>query len=225
MKFFTMKKVFLFLMIGLVCTIVMTSCGEDNEGPGNVSLTDIKIEPESVRVDVRNGQVAYNVKVSPVPANATDVDFKWETKDASVATAVESELGVGTITVLKDGSTVVTVRSGQVSKDIPVEGYIDIRLLTDILLTVVNTEPVSESPLTVAVPVGETVRVIATPEPVNANTATENAVVFEWTSDNENVAMVDQSGNITVTGKGKAKITVSCAAYEDITAEIVIEGV
>jgi hypothetical protein len=113
-----MKKIFLFLMTGLACTIGMTSCNEEDKETGNVPLTDIMVEHEYVSEDIRNGATSVNVKVYPVPANATDdVDFKWESQDASVATVAYEELGVGKISILKDGFTVVTVRSGQESKE------------------------------------------------------------------------------------------------------------
>jgi uncharacterized protein YjdB len=218
-----MKNVFLFLMIGLACTISMTSCTEDDKEPGNVPLTGIIVEPDFVEVDVRNGAVSENVKVYPVPANATDVDFKWETQDPNMATVETDELGVGKITVLKNGSTVVTVRSGQVTKEIQVDGYISIIELEGIRWSViVDDEPVTDSPL--SLPVGKTVKLIAIPYPVNANTEDSNTVTLGWESSNEDVATIDQDGSITVAGAGTATITVSCAEYEDISVEIVIEG-
>jgi hypothetical protein len=226
MKFGTMKKVFLFLTIGLACAISMTSCNEYGKDPGDVPLTEIAVDRESARVNVRHGSVdVNNVNIYPVPANATNVDFKWETQNPSVATVVEDKPGVGRITVHKAGSTVVTIRSGQiVSKEIKVEGYIEVMELTGIRWSVLlDDEPVTVSPL--ILPVGLTVNVLALPEPVNANTLTSDGVTLVWESDNEDVATVDQTGKITVTGTGEAKITVSCVEYEGISTEIVIEGV
>lgn len=226
MEIFTMKKVFLFLIIGLVCTIGMTSCDNGyGKDPGDVSLTEIKSNRESIRENIRTGPVEVTVSLDPVPANATDVDFKWESQDPSVATAGPgANLGEGKVTILKIGSTVVTVRSGQVSKEIQVEGYIHVEPLIGIRWSVViNNESITLSPL--VLPVGSTVNVLALPDPVNANTLESDNLTLVWESDNANVAKVDQTGKITVTGKGTATITISCVEYKDISTEIVVEGV
>jgi uncharacterized protein YjdB len=238
MNFFTMKKVF--LILGLACIIGMTSCGEDDKEPGNVPLTDIRIDREFVRENVRNGAVEVTVRVYPIPANATDVDFKWESKDASIATAVPAaNLGEGKVTVLSADSTVVTVRSGQVSKELPVEGYINVTSLTGVRLTMIGTDATG-APATVtladsdttAVPrntvewtVGYVVKVTAVPDPINANTLTYDSVNFTWESSAINVATVDQTGNITVIGEGYATITVKCVEYNTIKAVFRIKGI
>jgi uncharacterized protein YjdB len=238
MKFFTMKKVF--LILGLACTIGMTSCGDDDKEPGNVPLTDIRIDRESIKENVRTGAVKVTLKVYPIPANATDVDFKWESKDANVATAGPGvNLGEGEVTILSSGSTVVTVRSGQVSKDLPVEGFIDVTSLTGLRLTMIGTDATG-APATVtlansdttAVPrntvewtVGDVVKVNSVPDPINANTATYDSVNFTWASSANNVATVDKTGKITVVGEGYATITVKCVEYDKIEAVFTIKGV
>jgi hypothetical protein len=226
MKFFTMKKVFLFLITGLVCTIGMTSCDNGyGKEPGDVPLTDITSNKVSISENVRHGSVAVRVTLDPVPANATDVDFKWETQDANVATAAPGTiLGEGYVTVLKAGTTVVTIRSGQVSKNIQVEGYIQVEPLTGIRLTVVDYEFGVDS--TLVLPVGDIVTVIALPYPINANTLTSDNVTLVWNSSNENVAKVDPiTGEVTVTGAGKSVITISCVEYDNISVRFTVEGI
>jgi uncharacterized protein YjdB len=240
MKFFTMKKVF--LILGLACTIGMTSCGDENKEPGNVPLTDITIDRPSIRENVRTGAIEVTVKVSPVPANATDVDFKWESKDASVATAAPgANLGEGQVAVLSAGSTVVTVRSGQVSKDLPVAGFIGTVALVElrvtmpgegendpaVVLAVVDSvaksakgdgwEKSAKGETITTLVVGDNLQLTATPNPINANTETANApLTFVWSSSDNNVATIDQTGKITVTGTGSAEITV---ATEGVTSD------
>jgi uncharacterized protein YjdB len=81
--------------------------------------------------------------------------------------------------------------------------------------------------------VGEIMQVKASANPRNANTATADYVTFDWKSDNTSVATVeedaethtavDKTGKITIVGKGKARVTVSCG---DVKAKIIIiEGV
>ncbi|MDR1583012.1 MAG: Ig-like domain-containing protein [Prevotellaceae bacterium] len=212
-----MKKVFLFLMIGLVCTISMTSCKDNDKEPGNVPLTGIRSEPEFINVDVRRDSIVVTVRVYPIPANATDVNFEWDSKNKNVAIIKEGEPGEcqvtvikGNITIDKADSTVVTVRSGQVEKEIKVKGFIEAIPVTGIILNVEDGEIPSR------LPVGETVMITATPIPTFA----EN-VNFHWKSSNEDVATVDQSGNVSIIDIGIDTITVSSG---DISEKIVIEG-
>jgi uncharacterized protein YjdB len=215
-----MKRIFLFLAAGLACATGMVSCGEDDKEPGNVPLTAITVDRASISENTRYGEVVVsNVTVLPVPANATDVNFKWESQDTSVATAVEDGLGIGKITVHKEGATVVTVRSGSVNAQISVEGYIDVTPLEEIRWSVVLKDGVlvAGSSLvpgdTLTLSLNDSVTVNATPYPVNANTATAESVTLFWTSGDGSVATVDQTGQIKVTSVGVATITVSCEEY------------
>jgi hypothetical protein len=228
-----MKRVFLFLILGLACTIGMTSCSEEDKEPGNVPLTEITV-PEGVweedgtaiSLDVRYSEAFRNIKFAPVPANATDVNFKLTSADPSVATVLETALGAAQITVLKPGSTVVTISSGNVKKEIPVIGRFDVTLVDTIRLEFeIVPESGTDSTLTFVVPVGDVVQVKASPHPQNANTATVDYVIFDWKSNNPNVATivedaktttaVDKIGTITVVGTGEAWITISCEIEKD----------
>jgi uncharacterized protein YjdB len=221
-KFLTMKKILLFLLLGLAGTLGMTSCENDNDaGPGEVPLTDIRVDRTSISENVRYGSVdVANVRVYPIPANATDVDFKWESQNTAIATAIADDLGVGRITVLSSGTTVVTVRSGNVSKQIQVEGRIDVTKLEGIVLMVQGYEFGADS--TIVADVGAVITAIALPNPVNANTAESDNVTLVWTSSSNAVARVNQNGEITVVGKGSAVITVSCREYEGISMKFTV---
>jgi uncharacterized protein YjdB len=215
-----MKRVFLFLILGLACTIGMTSCSEEDKEPGNVPLTAITVDKEFVKNNVRYNPAVENVRFYPVPANATDVDFKMTSADPSVATVELTAVGEGRITILKADSTVVTVSSGQVTKEIKVKGHFDVDTLTEIRLELDKEISVeTDSTLTLILPVGDVIDVKASANPRNANTLDTDYVTFNWKSSNTSVATVaedagmakaiDKTGKITVTGKGKAEITIS----------------
>jgi hypothetical protein len=215
-----MKRVFLFLTLGLICIISVTNCDDNDLNIGEVPMTGINADRESISRNVRYSSSSDNVKYYPVPANATNVAFKVESKDPSVATITETGLGVAQVTVLKPGSTVVTISSGGVTKEIPVTGVFEVTKLTEIRLEL-DIEPVegTDSTQTFVVPVGDVVQVKASANPRNANTETADYVTFDWKSNNTNVATVeedasttiavDKIGAITVVGTGEAKITVS----------------
>lgn len=223
-----MKKIFLFLALGLICMTGTTGCDEENKEPGNVPLTGILTDRDDggISLNVRYSEAIDNVKYYPVPANATDVNFKVTSQDQSVATIQEIALGQAQITVLKPGSTVITISSGDVIREIPVTGRFDVTALDEIRLEL-DIEPQSgtDSTMVFSVSVGDIIQVKASANPRNANTETHDYVRFNWESDNSSVATVvpdettetavDKTGQIIVTGAGEAKITISSDDVSD----------
>ena len=217
-----MKRIFLLLISALACTVGMTGCGEENKEPGNVPLTDITTDrDDGISLNVRYGEASANVKLYPVPPNATDVNFMLASADDSVATIRETKLGEAVVTVLKPGSTTVTITSGNVKKSITVEGRFDVTALTEIRL---ETDPAptegTDTTLIFNLSVNDAIKVKASANPRNANTATADYVSFTWESDNESAATakedadmteaVDKTGTITAKANGEAEITISC---------------
>jgi uncharacterized protein YjdB len=218
-----MKKVFLYLVLLLICTVSITGCDDNDLNIGDVPLTDIKIEKgDAISVNARYDSVkGQEIQVSPVPANATDVNFEWSSDDTSVAIVTESEPGKVLVTVCKVGSTIIRVSSGKVTKEIPVVGKFDVTKLDEIRLEL-DEEPTAGSDSTMVfdnVSVGDVLQVKASANPRNANTETADFVIFDWKTSNPAVATVkedeatkedvDKIGTITIVGKGKAEITIS----------------
>jgi hypothetical protein len=98
-----MKKVFLFLASALVCGIMMTSCGKDDDGGSK--LNSLRVEPSTITLPVGETQ---QVTVTKIPVDAPDPTYKWETSDDKVATV--SATGLVTITGI--GTATVTVSDG-----------------------------------------------------------------------------------------------------------------
>jgi uncharacterized protein YjdB len=197
-----MRKVFLFSTLALACIMGMTSCGSDDEN-GDVKLTDITVTPSSVSLVIGQSQ---KVTAKAVPENATGVAFEWSSAAPEIATVTQD----GTISVVAVGTTTVTVKSGSISKSISVEGLTNERPLQVITLTVPDK---GKSPI----PVDDSVRLSATLSPTDAT-----GVSLVWSSDNEEVAIVDETGLVTVVGIGTAKITVSSGSVT--SSEIIITG-
>ena len=189
-----MRKAFLFLTV--VCLMLMSGCGKEES---DVSLSDITLEPSSLSLYV-NGQ--RQVQAKPVPAGATGATFAWTSADESVATVTQS----GVVTGKQVGVTTVTVGSGSVQKSLPVS----------VIAEEVSLGLISVNRPEIVKPVGDTALVIATPVPANATD-----VSFSWSSANNSVATVDQTGIITITGVGLTTVTVSSGA---VKAEIEVEG-
>lgn len=129
------------------------------------------------------------------PSNATEKNFTWESSDKTVAT-VDS---TGKVTLLKEGSTTIKVRSSNAS------GTVTLNVVTP------PVEPPVVKPLTSIKPdatelnmiKGDTHTINLTLEPRDA---TDTNVT--WTSLDEKVAKVDATGKITAVGVGTTNIIV-----------------
>jgi uncharacterized protein YjdB len=162
-------------------------------------LTDITVDPSSLNLFV-NGQL--QVQAKPVPAEAAGVTFTWSSADESVATVTQS----GVVAGKKAGTTTVTVGSGNIQKTLPVSVTVEEIPVGAIL---VNRPEIIK-------PVGDTAQIIATAIPANATD-----VSFTWSSADINVATVDQTGIITITGIGVTVVTVSSGS---VNTPIEVEG-
>lgn len=79
----------------------------------SVPLSAITVSPETVSLEV--GQ-ATQITAKPEPANATGVSFTWSTDNESIAIINTS----GLVTGKSAGTATITVKSGEIEKNIPV---------------------------------------------------------------------------------------------------------
>lgn len=120
-------------------------------------------------------------------ASPTELTCGWESEDASVATVSAS----GLVSAVGPGSTYIVAAIGNRSARIPVTTIVKVALE--------DLECESEVELSV----GAKGTLSATPVPAEANDYGR----FEWSSDNEEVVIVNSSGEVTAIGLGKAIIT------------------
>jgi hypothetical protein len=79
----------------------------------NIPLTAILVSPETVTINVNETK---QVTATPQPSDATDVAFSWSSDNGDVA----SVSSAGVVSGKAKGTTVVTVKSGNIEKEIPV---------------------------------------------------------------------------------------------------------
>ncbi|MDR1582303.1 MAG: Ig-like domain-containing protein [Prevotellaceae bacterium] len=181
-----MKKVFLFLVLGLVCTTGMISCGEDDNG--GVTLTSITVSSPTLSLVIGGQQ---QVTATAVPKEATGVSFSWSSSDENVATVNQS----GIVVARAVGTATITVSSDNVQATVTVTVSEEVFPLVSISA---NRPEITKA-------VDDTAQVIVSAVPPNAS-----GVTYTWTSADENVATVNAAtGIITVTGVGTTTITVS----------------
>ena len=123
------------------------------------------------------------------PDNAEDKSVRWESNDESVVT-VDQE---GKVTALRPGNAAVAA----VTND---GGY---SASCSIYVTGKNVTGVRLVPESLEILTGETGKLTAVLEPEDAAVQT-----VLWSSSDENVAAVDENGNVTTVSEGSAVITV-----------------
>lgn len=157
---------------------------KDNE----ITFVDKEVVATSIEVLPENPSVGKGLTKQMV-LNVTPSDFTdevvWESSDTSVATVTQS----GLISGVDVGTSQITVKVGSLSKQ----------------FTVTVTQPVTAitvSPASAEIAVaGESVQLSAAVTPSEASNKE-----YTWSSEDEDIATVDETGKVTGVSKGTAKI-------------------
>lgn len=190
--------------------------------PGNVSLRATQEGNEnyneadrvskSVKVDLLVSSITLNqsaatlsvgnslqLTASVAPANASNKTLIWESANTDIATVDDN----GKVNALKQGSTIITVRSTDGSN-----------ISAQCELTVVElVAGISINITTATLVEGQSLQLEAI---VSPESATNKSV--EWSSSNEAVAAVSEDGKITAISKGSAVITAKSTDGSNVSA-------
>ncbi len=185
-----MKKYFLGTLMFL--GILLTGCTKDNGQPGAPGLQKLILSTSSVTLQIGEN---CTLTVTTEPEDIDGAVLTWTSSDPDIASVAETSENSATVTAHAAGTASVTVSCG------------DINATCNITVTEETDGPVAEkvtvTPETASVEVGETVQLEAAVEP--ANTGFE----IVWTSDNPDVASVDDNGLVTGIANGYAAISAS----------------
>jgi uncharacterized protein YjdB len=200
---FAMKRLFLYLVLGLVCLTGMTGCEDEatEETKNVVALTGITVNPTSISIPLNASQ---QITATPVPADATGVWFEWSSNNPDVA-PVSSD---GTVVIRKYTTepVTVTVKSGDIEVKIPVS--VAEVPLEDLIVQAADT---------INLPVFDSARQLqVTLVPENATNQQ-----YVWTSADPTVASVDATGRVTSHKNGTTTLTVSSGS---ISKNIVVKA-
>ncbi|MBD5093779.1 MAG: hypothetical protein HDT26_05750 [Subdoligranulum sp.] len=175
-------------------TITVSVDGTDIQSSCKVSVTvpleALKAEAEmQLYINGANAEDGYTdskmLDITLVPADADNVELIYESTDESVATVDEN----GVLTAVANGKTTITVKSGDISTEVEVTVY-----------TVPSAFYAQDMELTV----GTSGKLEVEIEGEDVNFGTD----FTYSSDDENVATVDEDGVVTAVGEGNVQITV-----------------
>lgn len=168
----------------------ITAYAGDERASCTVSVDEKKVPATGIKLDTSTLRLAlegtYQVKAIFEPANAEVSEIIWTSSNEEIAVVDEK----GIVTAKSVGETEITAASGN--------------LKASCLVTVaesITRVTISLSPNELSLDLGES-------EQLNAKTDPADAEVV-WSSDNENVATVDQNGNVTAKSVGKATVTVT----------------
>ena len=155
----------------------------------NIPATGIAISDSTKELEV--GDTAQ-LTVSTIPTNATEtLTYSWSSSDDKVATVDQT----GKVTAVAEGEATITVSAK------------DGAFTAECTVTVKETVPVESVSLdkeTAELEEGQSLTLVATVLPENA---TNKDVI--WSSSDDEVATVDETGKVTAVKAGEATITVT----------------
>ena len=125
------------------------------------------------------------------PANATDKTIIWTSADPSIATVSEN----GLIKCIDAGSTVITATCGNLTAECSIT----------VSYPIINPSKITLNESSLSLYIGSEWQLTAVVEPINTTDKT-----VKWTSSNDEVVYVSQSGLVTGLGIGNATVTAQC---------------
>ncbi len=187
--------------------------GSNETGPTTVAVTSVSLNKQTLSLVEGNSET---LTATVAPSDATNKAVSWKSSDASVASVDNS----GKVTAVKAGSATITVTTTDGSKTATC--YVTVTAKT----IEVNNVGLDKSEMEMVA--GDSYQFTVTIKPDNASDKT-----LSWSSSDENVATVDNTGKVTAVSEGKVTITVKTSnpaqsASCDITvkaASIPVTGV
>ncbi len=162
--------------------------GSNETGPTTVAVTSVSLNKQTLSLVEGDSET---LTATIAPSNATNKATTWKSSDASVASVDNS----GKVTAVKAGSATITVTTTDGSKTATCSVTVTTKTIE------VNDVGLDKSEMEMVA--GDSYQFIVTLKPDNASDKT-----LAWSSSDESVATVDNSGKVTAVSEGKATVTV-----------------
>ena len=158
--------------------------GNDGSNSAEIDVTKVEMDKQTATVDI-NGENTVQLNAKVIPSNANkNTEITWTSKKKAVASVNQK----GLVTGKTVGNSMIMATSQN--------GY-----STDCLVVCqAKITGITINPVTANMTVGQKITLTATTSP---EIVTENVT---WKSRNEDVAKVDNNGNVTGIGKGVVEI-------------------
>ena len=168
-----------------------------------VRVTDVTLSKEETSILVGDKEILV---ATVAPATATNKQITWSSSKPSVATVNET----GEVTGVAAGSAVIIATTA--------DGNFTAVCLVTVTAVPVSSVSLNKTELTLTV--GADVQLIATVAPENATNKN-----VTWTSNNESIATVDNTGKVTAVSAGTANITVTTVdGSKTATCEVTVSN-
>uniref|UniRef100_UPI0033058E41 Ig-like domain-containing protein n=1 Tax=uncultured Croceitalea sp. TaxID=1798908 RepID=UPI0033058E41 len=170
-----------------------------------IGVTGIIVDPITSEIyDDETIQLTGTVS----PSDADNPTVSWESSDSGIATVD----GNGLVTAIAEGIATITVRTN--------EGGLEASAIITVNRRPIGVTGIIVDPTDVILAKGETVSLIATVSPTDAD---DQSVT--WSSSDDGIATVDSNGLVTAVLEGTAKISVtSTDGNYEATSTITVEN-
>jgi GH35 family endo-1,4-beta-xylanase len=184
-----MKELKFFVLAIAVAFMIVTGCGENTDKI--VAVTEVKLNKSALTLQIDQKE---SLQVTVIPTDATNPTVSWSSSSDAVASVSQT----GEVTAIKEGFAIITVttKEGNKTATCSVTVLPELISVTDVAL--------DKSTMTLQVTRKENLR--ATVIPADATDKT-----VSWSSSDETVAIVSQTGEVTAIKEGVATITVTTA--------------
>ena len=162
-----------------------------------IPVTSVSLNKTTISIVTNQSETLI---ATVLPYDATDKTVNWSSSDATIA-SVDAN---GKITALKGGQAVITAKAG--------EKYASCAVTVTVPVTGIS---LNQSSLTLTK--GQSANLVAYVQPSDATDK-----IVTWVSSDNNVATVDQNGQIVAKAGGSATITAACGGF---TVECVVKVV
>ena len=184
----------------------MTSCGGDDTKEKEIAVSGVSVSPTTLSLS--EGEKA-RLSANVTPADASDKTVSWTSSNESVASVGTG----GEVTGVKAGNATITVTTKSGNKKATCAVTVNANK--------VAVESVSLSKGDLSLTEGETESLTATVKP---DDATDKSV--EWSSGDDKIATVDQSGKVSAIKAGSATITVTTKdGAKKSTCKVTVEDI
>ena len=166
---------------------------------GVVAVTAVTIDNEELLMLTEGEELQLTATVAP--ENATNKEVIWSSSDNTIATVSET----GLVTAIAAGEVTITASAGEASDSVEITVEPLVVEVESVTITPAEAQQLTE---------GEELQLTATVAPENA---TNKEVI--WSSSDNTIATVSETGLVTAIAAGEATITASAGEASD---EIVI---
>ncbi len=177
------QKIFRATALLTLGVLAATACDK------TVYVTGVKLDRSSLTLQLNNGTKSEKLTATVEPEDAENQSITWKSSAPAVA-----EVNEGVVTAVSVGTATITVTTLDGSYSASCNVTVEIGTIYAAGITLDQAE-INLTP-------GESSQLTATVTPQDA---TDKSVA--WSSADENVATVDNTGNVTAIGKGETVIT------------------